>query len=321
MAKLRCALLDDYQGVALGYPDWQRIADRVEAQSFQSPLRGDALARTLADFDIIVAMRERTPMPAELIAALPRLKLLVSTGMRNRAIDIAAAQARGIVVCGTGGAVAPTAELTWALIGSLTRHLSLETRHLREDGPWQSSLGVDLAGKRLGLLGLGKLGQRVARVGLAFDMEVVAWSQNLTADAAAAHGVARVEKDELFATSDILSLHLVLSGRTRGIVSADDIARMKRNAFLVNTSRAGLIDMPALIAALEDRRIAGAGLDVHDEEPLPPGHKVRRLADIANVVATPHLGYVTEDGYRIYYRDAVENIAAWLEGKPIRLMD
>jgi phosphoglycerate dehydrogenase-like enzyme len=317
MAGLRCAVLDDFQGVALSYPDWGRIAERVEVVAFEDPMRGEDLVRALADFDIIVAMRERTPFPAELLARLPRLKLLVSTGYRNRAIDVAAATAQGVIVCGTGGRSEPTAELTWALIGSLTRHLTLETRNMREDGPWQSSLGVDLAGKRLGLLGLGKLGQRVARVGLAFDMEVVAWSQNLTPEAAAEHGVSRVEKDALFASSDIISLHLVLSGRTQGIVGEADIARMKPTSFLINTSRAGLIDMPALTAALEAGRIAGAGLDVHEIEPLPPGHPIRRLG---NVVATPHLGYVTQEGYRIYYAEAVDDIQAWLEGAPLRVM-
>lgn len=307
---MRCVILDDYQDVAQTYAAWDSL-DGVEVTSVTEHLAPDALVRALDGVEIVVAMRERTPFPAGVLERLPALRLLVTTGMRNASIDLAAAARLGIAVCGTPSSPHPPVELTWALIHALTRHLVTEaTGHT-----WQQTVGSDLHGRTLGLLGLGKIGSRVAAVGQAFGMDVVAWSPHLTAERAEPLGVRAVEKHTLFETSDVVSLHLVLSEATRHIVGHADLASMKPTAHLVNTSRAGLVDTEALVAHLASGTIAGAGLDVYDVEPLPADDVLRHLP---NVVATPHLGYVTEDNYRRFYGGAVEDIAAWLAGDPIR---
>lgn len=313
----RVALLDDYQSVALGMADWKSLPAGTEVVVFKDHLADeDALATRLADFDIIMALRERTPFPRPLLERLPKLKLLITAGMRNASIDMKAAAERGILVCGTSGLPYPTAELAWGLILSLARRIPAEDRATRE-GRWQTSLGLGLNGKTLGVIGLGTLGSRVARVGRAFEMEVLAWSQNLTAERATAAEAMLVAKDDLLARSDFVSIHLVLSERTRGLIGARELGLMKRNAYLVNTSRGPIVDEAALIRALGDGTIAGAGLDVFDEEPLPLDHPFRRLP---NIVITPHLGYVTEETYRIFYGQAVEDIKAFLRDEPVRLL-
>lgn len=316
MGIFRIAILDDYQYVAREYADWDSLDAQVKV--FHVPIvDSDATVSQLADFDSIVAMRERTPFPADVLRRLGRLKLLVTTGMMNAAIDIRAANERGIVVCGTGYPfLSSTPELTWALILAAVRNMPAETRSVREGG-WQVGMGGDLEGKTLGLLGLGRTGSRVARVGQAFSMKTIAWSQNLTVANAAEHGVTAVTKDELFAGSDVLSVHVVLSGRTRGLVGAAELSRMKPSALLVNTSRGPIIDEDALIQALLARRIGGAALDVFDVEPLPERHVLRRLD---NVIATPHIGYVTSGQYEAFYKEAMEDIAAFIAGKPIRVL-
>ncbi|MCX8132344.1 MAG: D-2-hydroxyacid dehydrogenase family protein [Roseococcus sp.] len=312
----RLAILDDYQGVTLRLGPWERVS-HLDITVFRDTLaEREALVERLAPFDAILAMRERTPFPRGLIERLPNLKLLITTGERNRGIDAAACAERGVVFCGTPSFGAPTVDLTWGLILGLARRIPEEQASLRA-GAWQQGLGVGLEGRTLGLLGLGKLGSRVARVGQAFGMTVIAWSQNLTAEAAAAVGVERVGKRELFARADVLSIHLVLSERSRGLVGAEELAAMKPTAFLVNTSRGPIVDQAALIAALEEGRIAGAGLDVYDIEPLPPGHP---LLAAPRTLLTPHLGYVTEENYRAYFAGAVEAIEAYEAGAPIRVI-
>ena len=264
-----------------------------------------------------MAMRERTPFPRALLERLPRLRLLVTTGMRNASIDVKAAKERGITVCGTSGLPYPTAELAWGLVLALFRRIPAEDRASRE-GRWQTTVGLGLNGKTLGVLGLGTLGSRVAKYGRAFDMEVLAWSQNLTAARAAEVGATLVSKDELLQRSDVVSVHLVLSDRTRGLIRARELGLMKRTAYLVNTSRGPIVDEAALLHALENGTIAGAGLDVFEVEPLPPDHPFLRLP---STVVTPHLGYVTEETYRIFFGHAVENIKAFLDGKPVRVLD
>jgi len=271
----------------------------------------------VGDAEVVVIMRERTPFPAALLERLPRLRLLVTTGMRNASVDLDACRRLGVTVCGTPSSALPPVELTWALILGLARHLVPEATALRHGGPWQSTVGTDLAGARLGVAGLGRIGTRVAAIGQAFGMEVVAWSPHLTEERAAEAGVRRVAKEELLATADVLTLHLVLSERTRLVIGAGDLARMRPTAHLVNTSRAGLVDTDALVAALRAGRLAGAGLDVYDIEPLPPQHPLRTLP---NVLATPHLGYVTEGNYRAFFTGAVEDVAAWLAGEPVRVL-
>jgi phosphoglycerate dehydrogenase-like enzyme len=317
--KPRCAILDDYQNVALTSADWTPLADRVDVRAFARHFdTEDALVAAIEDCAIVVAMRERTPFPRRLFERLPKLELLVTTGMRNAAIDVAAAADHGVVVCGTPTAGQPAAELTWALILALLRRLPQEHAALRSGGPWQSTLGHDLAGKTLGVIGLGKLGTRVAAVAAAFGMSVTAWSRNLTAERCRDAGVTFAGSlDALLAGADIVSLHVVLGERTRGLIGVRELALMKRTAVLINTSRGPLVDEPALIAALADATIAGAGIDVFDIEPLPLDHAFRRLP---NVVATPHLGYVTAENYRALYGGAVEDIAAWLDGAPVRVL-
>jgi phosphoglycerate dehydrogenase-like enzyme len=313
----RVAILDDYQNVARRMADWASLPAGTETVVFSDHLKETAaVAARLADFDAVVAMRERTPFLRPLLEKLPRLKLLVTTGMRNASIDVGAAIERGIVVCGTSGLPYPTAELTWGLILGLVRYIPTEDRATRE-GRWQVSCGFGLNGKTLGVIGLGGLGSRVAKIGRAFEMEVIAWSQNLTAARAAEVGATLVTKDELLARSDVVSIHLVLGDRSRGLLGAAELARMKRTAYLINTSRGPIVDEGALVAALRQGTIAGAGLDVFDEEPLPLDHPLRHLP---NTVLTPHLGYVTEEGYRIFYGQALEDVKAWLGGQPVRTL-
>lgn len=314
---LHCTLLDDYQNVALSLADWDSLRPAVQTRSLQQPVADDdALIAALADSDIIVVMRERTPLTAARLARLPRLKLIVTSGMRNAAIDLDACRARGIAVCGTESSSAPPLELSWGLLLALARHIVPENQALRSGGPWQQHLGMGLEGKSLGLIGLGKIGGGMAKVAQAFGMQVCAWSQNLTAERAAACGATRMPSlQALLAASDIVSLHLVLSERTRHLLDAAALAQMKPGALLVNTARAGLVDQQAMIAALRSGQLAGAALDVFDVEPLPVDHPLRQLP---NVLATPHLGYVADSNYRRYFTQAVEDIAAWLQHQPLR---
>jgi phosphoglycerate dehydrogenase-like enzyme len=314
---MRVSILDDYQGVALESADWSPVRARAEIAVERDPFADeDAAARALRQSEIVVAMRERTPFPQSLIARLPDLKLLVTTGMRNAAIDMAAARERGVVVCGTEGSGTDTAELAWGLILGAARRIAEDHRSMRE-GLWQTRIGRRMGGKTLGVLGLGRLGSAVARVGLAFDMKVIAWSQNLTAERAAEKGVERVDKDDLFRRSDVLSVHLVLSPRSRGLVGRHEIGLMKRDAILVNTSRGPIVDTAAVVEALKAGRLGYAAFDVYDREPLPADDPLRQAP---NVLLTPHIGYVTEEGYRGWYPQIVENITAFLDGKPIRVI-
>lgn len=318
--KLRCAVLDDYQGVALSVADWSGLADTVDVTSFpQHFATEDELVEAIGGCAVVVAMRERTPFTEQLFARLPELRLLVTSGMRNASIDLAAAERHGVTVCGTGGASTPTVELTWALILGLVRQLVPENTALREGGRWQGSLGADLHGSRLGLLGLGRIGTQVARVGQAFGMEVLAWSRNLTAERAAEAGaVLAASKEELLESSDIVSIHLVLGDRSRGLLGAEELKRMRPSAYLVNTSRAAIVDQAALAEALREGWIAGAAVDVFETEPLPDGDPFRSLP---NLLATPHLGYVTRGNYRTFYQESVEDVAAFLAGAPIRRLE
>jgi phosphoglycerate dehydrogenase-like enzyme len=312
---MKIAILDDYQNVALSFADWDSLGAEIEV--FTEPFaEASEIAERLAGFDVVVAMRERTRFPAELLARLTDLKLLVSTGQRNAAIDVVAARQLGIVVSATGYISHPTAEHTWALILAAARNLPAELRSMREGG-WQVGLGTGLHGKTLGLLGLGRLGSGAAKIGQAFGMETIAWSQNLTSKKAAEHGVTAVSKEDLFRRSDVLSIHLVLSKRSRGLVGATELAAMKPTAILVNTSRGPIVDQEALLNALRRKEIGCAAIDVYDTEPLPADHPLRALD---NTVLTPHLGYMTREVYEIFYRDAVEDIAAFQSGNPIRVM-
>jgi phosphoglycerate dehydrogenase-like enzyme len=314
---MRVSILDDYQGVALAMADWSPVVARAEVAVERKPFADeDAAARALAASEIVVAMRERTPFPKSLLERLPNLKLLVTTGMRNAAIDMAAARERGITVCGTEGSGVDTAELAWGLILGAARRIAEDHQAMRQ-GLWQTRIGNRMAGKTLGVLGLGRLGSAVARVGLAFDMQVIAWSQNLTAERAAEKGVARVDKDELFRRSDVLSVHVVLSPRSRGLVGRREIGLMKKSAILVNTSRGPIVDTAAVVEALAAGRLGYAAFDVYDREPLPAADPLRRAP---NVLLTPHIGYVTEESYRSWYPQIVENILAFLDGRPIRVI-
>ena len=316
---IACAVLDDYQNVALAMADWSPLAGKIDVRVFDRHFEtDDELIGAIAKCAVVVAMRERTPFTRERLRRLPNLRLLVTTGMRNASIDVAAAAEQGVVVCGTPNTGQPAAELTWALLLALLRKLPQEVAAFRSDAPWQSTLGRNVAGLRMGVIGLGKLGAQVAKVALAFGMDVAAWSQNLTEARCREVGVAHAGSlDALLASSDVVTLHLVLSARTQGLIGERELARMKPTAVLVNTSRGPLVNEAALLAALSSGTIAGAGLDVYDVEPLPPGHPLRRLP---NVVATPHLGYVTVENYRTLYGGAVEDIAAWLAGKPMRVL-
>ena len=308
MNRLAIAVLDDYQGVALSMADWSEVRAIADVEVFQDHLQDeDALVKRLLPFDVVCVMRERTPLTRSVISRLPRLRLIASTGPRNRAVDEAAAAERGIGVAGTGYFSEPAIEMTWALILGSVRHLAGETANFRAGG-WQTSVGSDLHGKTLGILGLGNIGAKVAAIGQAFGMRVVAWSQNLTEERARAAGVQYVAKDELFRTADVVTIHLILSERTRHLVGTDELSLMKRSARLVNTSRGPLVDEHALIEALRRGDLAGAALDVFDQEPLPLDHPYRVLP---NVLATPHVGYVTENLYRTFYADTVRNILQW----------
>ena len=314
---MRLSILDDYQGVALEMADWSPLEGRVEIVVERKPFADeDAAARALAGSEIIAAMRERTPFPRSLVERLPNLKLMNTTGMRNASFDLAALRDRGVVVCGTEGGGLDTAELTWGLIIGAARRIAEDHQAMRE-GLWQTRIGNRLEGKTLGVLGLGRLGSAVARVGLAFDMKVIAWSPNLTAERAAAVGVERVDKEALLRQSDVLSVHMVLSPRSRGLVGRNDIALMKKTAILVNTSRGPIVDVYAVIEALEAGRLGYAAFDVYDREPLPAEHPLRRTP---NVLLTPHIGYVTEENYRSSYPQIVENITAFLDGHPVRVI-
>jgi phosphoglycerate dehydrogenase-like enzyme len=314
---LRCAVLDDFQNAATEVADWSALAGRVEVVAFRQHFDGeDELAAALADFDIVVTLRERVSFPANLFARLPRLKLLVASGMRNTVIDWAAAEAHGVMVCGTESSPIPPVELTWALLLGLARRIVTENTALRGGGPWQSTVGADLYGRRLGLIGLGSIGRRVARVGLAFEMEVTAWSQNLTKERCDEVGVQLAPSlQELLRTSDYVSIHVALGERTRGLIGAAELALMKPTAYLVNTARAAIVDQEALLAALREGRIAGAGVDVFDVEPLPPAHPMRTAP---RLLATPHLGYVSRNNYATYFGQAIEDIQAYLAGEPVR---
>jgi phosphoglycerate dehydrogenase-like enzyme len=315
---VRAAILDDYQNVAMSYADWSAVQKDVALTVFNKPFASqDEAIKALQGFAIVVGMRERTPFPRKTIEALPDLKLLITTGAKNNSFDIAAANERGVTVCGTGSVGNPTAGITFGLMLELTRRIGFESARLKAGAPWQVTIGKDLEGLTLGIVGLGKLGQRVAGVARAFGMKVIAWSQNLTPDKAKEAGVDYASKEDLFRNADFVSIHYQLSDRSRGLIGAEDIGRMKTGAYLINTARAPIVDQAALIKALQDKKIAGAGLDVFEVEPLPLDHPYRKLD---NVVLTPHLGYVSEQNYRKYFPDIVEDIRAWLDGKPIRVI-
>jgi phosphoglycerate dehydrogenase-like enzyme len=306
---MKVVILDDYQNVVLEMADWSPVARRAEITVFNDHVADpDAVVERLLPFDVICVMRERTPLPRAVIEHLPRLKLIASTGSRNASIDMTAAEEHGIHVTATGYRSTPTIEMTWALILASARHIVRESSSVREGG-WQTSVGAELDGKVLGVLGLGNIGGQVARIGLAFGMKVIAWSQNMTPQIAEAAGAALVTKDELFRQADVVTIHLILSKRTRGLVGAADLALMKPTSWLINTSRGSIVDDGALVQALTARTIAGAALDVFDTEPLPVDHPFRSLE---NVLATPHIGYVAEDLYRTFYGDAAVSIAGWL---------
>ncbi len=308
------AILDDYQGVALKMADWSGLQRTHTTKVFRQPFANeDAVAAALANFEIVAAMRERTPFPAALFARLPKLKLLVTTGLRNASIDVAAASRHGVVVCGTPGGSHATAELAFGLMLSIARNIPYELQGMRA-GAWQTTVGRDLKGKTLGILGLGKLGSQLAIYAKAFGMTVIAWSQNLTAEKAAAGGAEFVSKQDLFRRADFVSIHTVLSQRSRGLVGAAELALMKPTAAIINTSRGPIIDGDALLAALREGRIAAAGLDVYDAEPLSADHPLRAEP---RALLTPHLGYVTEETYRLFYAGTVAAIEAWLAGKPV----
>ncbi|MBS1676072.1 MAG: D-2-hydroxyacid dehydrogenase family protein [Actinobacteria bacterium] len=314
----RIVLLDDYQGVALDYGGWDRVPDEWQVVALEQHIDdADELVEALSGAEIVVAMRERTPLPAAILDRLPDLKLLITTGMRNVAIDVAAARQNGVVVCGTGIKGAPTAELSWGLILTLLRKIPAEDASMRSGG-WQTTIGGDLDGATLGLVGLGRLGTKMATIGRAFGMEVLAWSQNLDPAAARAAGAEPVEKPALFERADVVSVHYKLSERSRGLVGAAELGAMKPSAYLVNTSRGPVVDTDALLAALRSGAIAGAGIDVYDAEPLPADHPLRSAP---RTVLTPHLGYVTEDTYDTFFCDAVEDVLAYLDGAPVRVVE
>jgi phosphoglycerate dehydrogenase-like enzyme len=315
---VQVAILDDYQGVALQSADWSPLKGKANITVFRDHLSDSAaLVERLKPFDVVCVMRERTPLTRAILEQLPNLKLIASTAFRNASIDMAAAKERGITVCKTGYSAHGAIELTWALILAILRNIPAEVASLRT-GQWQVSVGGDLEGKIIGLVGLGNIGARIAKIALAFGMNVIAWSQNLTRESAEKHGALLVSKEELFRTADIVTIHLVLSPRSKGIVGAPELGLMKPTAFLVNTSRGPLVDENALIDALKNRSIAGAALDVYDTEPLPTSHPFRTLD---RLLATPHIGFVTNETYKIFYRDTVENIAGWLSGAPVRVSE
>ena len=316
MTQLRCAILDDYLNVALSVADWSKVQDRVDVTVFNQPFASaETAASALKDFEIICAMRERTPFPRTMFAGLPHLKLLITSGMRNAAIDMEAAKDYKVVLCGTQWGRDPTAPLTMGLILELTRNIGRENARMHAGEPLQKFVGMEIEGRTLGVIGLGKLGTKVSKLAQAFGMNVIAWSPNLTPDKCKEVGVSYVSKDELFSTADIVTIHVVLSQRSCGLVGRDDLARMKPTAYLVNTARGPIVDEGALLEALSQNRIAGAGIDVFAVEPLPVDHPFRKLD---NLVLTPHLGYVTEEGFRNHYGQMVEGIDGWFKGGPVR---
>jgi len=309
------AVLDDFQGVATQFGDWSRLADRADVTIFRDHLRDeDALVARLAPFAIVCLMRERTPLTRAIIERLPSLRCIITSGMWNRSIDLDAATERGIVVCGTQTSGSGTVQVTFALILALLQQIPTVDRDIRE-GRWQTGVGDEIAGKTIGVIGLGRIGVKVAKIARAFDLDVLAWSQNMTPEKATAAGATYVERDELLRRADIVSIHVVLSERTRGLIGARELGLMKPTAFLVNTSRGPIVDEPALLAALRSGRIAGAGLDVYDIEPLPLDHPLRSLP---NTVLTPHIGYVSKASYTTFYPQMVEDVEAFLAGSPIR---
>src|SRR6266702_505166 len=313
----RCDVLDDYQNVAMQMADGRPIAKDVAIEVFHRPLGDQAgVIRAIEKFSIVCAMRERTLFSKAVFEGLPELRLLVTTGMRNAAIDLAAARERNVTVCGTESTGHPTAELAFGLMLELARKIGHEHARLKAGAWWQETIGIDLFGKTLGIVGLGRLGTRAAAIGRALGMQLIAWSQNLTEEKAREAGAARVEKDELFRRADFITIHLQLSPRTQGLVGAKEFGLMKPSGFLVNTSRGPIVEEAALLAALRERRIAGAGIDVYDVEPLPQDHPLRKMD---NAVISSHLGYVTQDTFRIFYRQTVDDIRAWLDGKPVRV--
>ncbi len=315
---VKAAILDDYQNVAMGLADWSPIAKDVDVKVFNQPFASQEQAiNALQDFEIVVGMRERTPFPRPVIEALPKLKLLITTGAKNNAFDVSAANERGITVCGTGSVGSPTTGIAFGLMLELTRRIGYENARMKAGAPLQSTIGPDLGGMTLGIVGLGKLGQRSAAVGTAFGMKVIAWSPNLTAERAKEGGAAYASREDLFAQADFITIHMVLSDRSRGLITAADIGRMKKTAYVINTSRGPIIEEKALVAALQNKAIGGAGLDVFDKEPLPVDHPYRKMD---NVVITPHLGYVSTQNYGKYFPDIVEDIRAWLDGKPVRVI-
>lgn len=320
MENLKCLILDDYQNVAFKTADWSKLNHRVTISSLQYHFENqDQLVSQLANADILVVMRERTPLSKEILIQLPKLKLIITSGMRNASIDMQAAALQNIVVCGTSSSSEPPTELTWALLLNLARQIRVENENLRNGKHWQSTVGFDLHGKQLGILGLGKIGTKVAKIAKAFGMNISAWSQNLKKETTDALGVTlAASKEELLRTSDFLSIHLILSERTRNLIGTDELRLMKPNAFLINTSRGAIINEEALIEALNEKWIAGAGLDVFEVEPLPPQHPFRKLD---NLLATPHLGYVSQTNYNVYFGEAIEDIDAFLNGNPIRTLN
>jgi len=310
MKKYQIAVLDDYQNAALECADWSVLRDRADITVFQDHFADpDAVIERLLPFDVVCVMRERTPLPRKVIERLPNLKLIASTGSVNASIDVAAAGDHGIALVHTGYRSDPTVEFTWALILACVRHIVTESNSVRSGG-WQQTVGADLHGKTLGVLGLGNVGSQVARIGSAFGMQLIAWSENMTLEAAKAAGAILVSKDQLFEGADILTIHLVLSSRTRGLAGAAELKRMKPTAWLINASRGPIVEEQALISALRNKQIAGAAIDVFDTEPLPPSHPFRMLD---NVLATPHIGYVSQGLYRTFYEDTVLNIRNWLD--------
>jgi phosphoglycerate dehydrogenase-like enzyme len=313
---VQVAVLDDYQGVALQSADWSLLNGKANVTVFRDHLSDStALIERLKPFNVLSVMRERTPLTRAILEQLPNLRLIASTGSRNASIDLAAATEHGITVCHTGYSSHGAIEMTWALILAMLRNVPAEFASVQK-GQWQISVGGDLAGKTIGVVGLGNIGARIAKIAHAFGMNVVAWSQNLTPESAEKHGAHLVSKEELFRTADIVTIHLVLSARTKGIIGPAEFGWMKPTAYFVNTSRGPLVDEESLLSALKNRAIAGAALDVYDFEPLPPSHPFRSLD---RLLVTPHIGFVTNETYRIFYGDTVENIAAWLGGTPIRV--
>ena len=316
MTRLRCAILDDYLNISLKLADWSKIEDRVDVTVFNQPFASpEAAVSALKDFEIILAMRERTPFPRAMFDQLPKLKLLITSGMRNAAIDLAAAKDKGVVVCGTNWPRDPTAALTMGMILELTRNIGRENARMHAGEYLQKHVGIEIDGKTLGVVGLGKLGAKVSTIAKTFGMNVIAWSPNLTAERCKEVGVTYATKEELFSTADIITIHMVLSDRSRGLVGAADLARMKPTSFIVNTARGPIIDEMALLETLKARKIAGAAVDVFSVEPLPINHPFRKLD---NLVLTPHLGYVTQETFIAHYNQMVEGIDGWLKGEPVR---